>query len=199
MIKTGAQYRDDMERMKPSIYMMGEKVENYQKDPRFRSSFNLVALNHDICFDEKYRISRMPRAACGRAGRRFTHKLQTTQEDSLKKAQLTGMVCRHTSAGGACPTAVHFWTLTHDIDGNTARVSPAFQGVRRVPVEVRLRLLLGDDDPKGDRSLKLDQRSREPRGQDCQERQMGIVRPGGEGQQFYATCFLLTFACRARR
>jgi hypothetical protein len=160
MIKTGAQYREDMKRLKPSIYMMGEKVENYQNDPRFTSSFNLVAMNHDMCFEEKYRdLAVAYEPLVDEPVRRFTHKIQRTQEDSVLKARLTRAVSRHHICGWCMSNSLCIlWALTYDID---QKYGTEYHGRFK---EFAKYLMKNDYDcfwammnPKGDRSLKLHQ------------------------------------------
>ncbi len=198
MIKTGAQYLDDMQRMKPSIYMMGEKVENYQKDHRFRSSFNLVALNHDICFDEKYRdLAVCHEPFVDEPVRRFTHKLQTTQEDSLKKAQLTRQVCRHHICGWCMSNSLCIlWTLTHDIDRKYGtEYHQRFQEFAGFLMKNDYDCFWAMMNPKGDRSLKLDQQKQgSPGVKIVKKDKKGIVVRGAKVSNSYATCSLYTFA-----
>ena len=90
MIKTGNEYREDLKGLNTNVYMKGEKVENFREDPRFQSTINLIAMNHDICFDKKFKnIAVANEDLIDQPVRRFAHRIQTTMEDSIKKVQLT--------------------------------------------------------------------------------------------------------------
>ncbi len=197
MIKNGAQYREDMKRLRPSIYMMGQKVENYQEDPRFKSSFNLVALNHDMCFADDYKdLAVAYEPLVDQEVRRFTHKLQRTQEDSVLKAKLTRKVTRHHICGWCMSNSLCIlWALTYDIDQKYGtEYHQRFKEFASFLMKNDYDCFWAMMNPKGDRSLKLhEQKQGSPGVRIVKKDKKGIVVRGAKVSNSYATCSLYTF------
>lgn len=50
-LKTGAEYIEDLKKMKPAVYNLGEKVEDITQDPIIKPSINMLAQTRDLAFD----------------------------------------------------------------------------------------------------------------------------------------------------
>ena len=50
-LKTGAEYIEDLKKIKPNVYNLGKKVEDVMQDPIIKPSINMLAQTRDLAFD----------------------------------------------------------------------------------------------------------------------------------------------------
>ncbi len=54
-VKTYAEYIESLRKMKPTVYMFGEKIENVVDNPRLRAGINATGATYELANSEKYR------------------------------------------------------------------------------------------------------------------------------------------------
>lgn len=54
-VKTFAEYIESLRKMKPTVYMFGEKIENVVDNPRIRAGINATGATYELANSEKYR------------------------------------------------------------------------------------------------------------------------------------------------
>jgi 4-hydroxybutyryl-CoA dehydratase/vinylacetyl-CoA-Delta-isomerase len=62
-VKTFDQYVESLRKLKPTVYMFGEKIENHVDNPRIRAGINATGATYELAQDEKYKdmvITRSP-------------------------------------------------------------------------------------------------------------------------------------------
>lgn len=202
MIKNGAQYKEDLRGLNTNVYMMGKKVDNSWDDPRFQPTINLIAMNHDICFDEDFKeIAVVHEPLINEPVRRFAHRLQTTMDDSIKKVQLTREICQRRICGWCLSNTINIlWVTTYEVDQKyNTKYHERF-------VEFSKHLMKNDYDcfwammdPKGNRSLKLSQQKNMPGVRVVKKTEKGIIVRGAKVSTSYAACskYIFVVPCNA--
>lgn len=85
-MRTSAQYRADLEKMKPNLYIGGEKVG--RDDPRIRPGVNVMSVTFDLAQDEKWRdVMTATSSLTGNAISRFAH-LPQNPFDLMQKQKM---------------------------------------------------------------------------------------------------------------
>jgi len=191
MIKTGTQYKSDLKGLKINVYMQGEKVDRFWDDSRFEPTMNLIAMSHDVCFDEKFKdIAVVHEPLVNEPVRRFAHRIQTTMEDSIKKVQLTREITQRRICGWCLSNTINIlWATTYEIDQKyKTEYHQRF-------VEFAKHLMRNDYDcfwammdPKGNRSLRLSQQKNMPGVRVIKKNKKGIVVRGAKVSTSYAAC-----------
>jgi len=54
-IKSFDEYLASLRKLKPTVYMFGEKIENPVENPRIRAGINATGATYELAQDEKYR------------------------------------------------------------------------------------------------------------------------------------------------
>ena len=54
-IKTFEQYLASLRKLKPTVYMFGEKIENPVDHPRIRAGINATGATYELAYQEKYK------------------------------------------------------------------------------------------------------------------------------------------------
>lgn len=197
MIKTGQQYREDMAKLRPNVYMLGEKVENINVDPRFASTINLVARNHDICFDEELKhLAVAYEPFVGEEVRRFTHLIQRTQEDSIAKVQLTREVSARQICGWCMSNSMNIvWATTWETDQkHGTKYHERFQEFVKHLMKNDYDCFWAMMDPKGDRSKNFANQKNPVGVRLVSKDEKGIVVNGVKVSTSYAACSPYIFA-----
>lgn len=201
-LKRSDEYREDLRELRPNVYMFGEKVEDVWDDPRFQSTLNLVGMNHDIAFDEKF-ISQavVYEKLVDEPVRRFHHHIQTTMEDSIIKVKLTREITQRRICGWCLSNIMSLlWATTYEIDQKYK--TPYHERF----VEYAKYLMKNDYDsfwcmmdPKGDRTLKPSQQKNITGVKVVKQTGRGIVVRGAKVSTSYACCGreLLVVPCMA--
>ena len=201
-VKTSDQYREDLREMKPSVYMLGEKVDNVWDDPRFQSTMNLIGLNHDIAFEEKFKDTAVVHGPLvGEPIRRFQHHIQTSMDDSFIKANLTREITQRRICGWCLSNIMSLmWATTYDTDQKHAT------SYHERFVEYTKYLMKNDYDcvwcmmdPKGDRLKKPSQQKNITGVKVVKKTEKGIIVNGAKVSTSYGCCAreLMVVPCRA--
>lgn len=95
--RTSQDYRENLYKMKPNIYINGEKIA--RDDKRLEGAINIISLTFDKIDDPEFKDLLTVESHIDEIGKinRFTHIHQTVN-DLLKKQELTRRICRY--AGG---------------------------------------------------------------------------------------------------
>ena len=202
MIKTGAQYREDLRGLKTKVYMQGKKVDHFWEDPRFQPTINLIAMNHDMCFDNKFKdISVVHEPLVNEPVRRFAHRLQTTMEDSIKKVQLTREITQRRICGWCLSNTMNMlWVTTYEIDQKYhTKYHERFTEFAKHMMKNDYDCFWAMMDPKGDRSLKLSQQKNSPGVRVVKKNEKGIFVRGAKVSTSYAACsrYIFVVPCNA--
>ena len=71
-MRTSAEYRADLEKMKPNLYIGGEKVD--RNDPRIRPGINVMSVTFDVAQDPKWKgVATATSSITGKEINRFAH------------------------------------------------------------------------------------------------------------------------------
>jgi len=120
-LKTGAQYLEEMRKMRPNVYKYGKLIEDITTDPATAAHLANVAMWYDSAFDpEKEALYTATSYLSGQKAHRW-NTVMTTKEDLLGNAMMKrdgyrrcgscmGPVC----AGWTIITAL--WSVTYDMD-----------------------------------------------------------------------------------
>lgn len=191
MIKTGMEYREDMKQINPNVYMLGKKVEKVSSDPRFQPTFNLVALNHDICFQDEFKdLAVVYEPLVNENVRRFAHRMQTSMEDSIAKVQLTREVTQRHICGWCLSNTINIlWTTTWEIDQQyNTEYHTRFREFAKFLMKNDFDCFWAMMDPKGDRSKKRSQQKNPTGVRVVHKDGKGIVVRGAKVSTSYAAC-----------
>lgn len=97
-LMTGEQYIESIRKIKPEVYMFGEKIENPVDNPILRPSLNSVRMTYDLAQDPKYAdLMTVTSPFTGEKINRFTHIHQST-EDLKNKVKMQRLCGQKTAA-----------------------------------------------------------------------------------------------------
>jgi len=201
-IKTSQEFREDLKRLNPSVYMLGEKVENVWDHPAFQSTLNLLGTLHDFSFDEEFKARSVVHSPLvNEPVRRLNLHIQTTAEDSIEKCRLTREVTQRricTWCGSNILCLV--WAATYEADRtHGGEYHQRFVEFARHLMRNDSNILLGMMDPKGDRTLPPSRQKNVTGVKVVRRDAKGIVVRGAKVHTSYGCCAqeLLVLPCRA--
>ena len=156
-LKTKAEYIESLKKLKPNIYMLGEKVDKVWDNPLFQSTLNLLGATHDFSFDPEYKaLSVVHSPLINEPVRRLNSHIQTAKEDAVIKAKLTREVtqrriCTWCQSNLLCM----LWAATYDTDQRYKtsyheRLVEYAKYVQKNDLDFGWAMM----DPKGDRGLR---------------------------------------------
>ena len=80
-LKTKAQYIESLRKLKPTVYMFGEKIENVVDNPRIRAGINATAATYELAEIEEHRDMMTTKSRfTGEAINRFTNPPQSIED-----------------------------------------------------------------------------------------------------------------------
>jgi len=98
-IRTGADYRNSLRRLRPKVYFLGERLADVVEHPAIRPHVNAAAMTYAVaCMPECEGLATATSHLTGETINRFTHIHQNT-EDLVKKVKLLRMLGQRT---GTC-------------------------------------------------------------------------------------------------
>jgi len=164
-IKTGKEYIDSVRRLKPAVYVEGQRYDDKTEksvvdDPRIRPSLDTIAMVYDMANKPEYAdIMTATSHLTGEKISRFTHICQSTEDLELKVRMLRLLLQK---SGGVCimrcsnldgPASPY--SITYDMDQKlgTEYHKRFKEFVKRVQ-QNDLYVNLAVTDPKGDRTLR---------------------------------------------
>lgn len=160
MLKTGAQYKEDLKAMRPNIYKWGRLIEDVTTDPVTASHVNAIARAFDAAFDpELAPIFTTTSALSGKTAHRW-NTLMTTADDVANNAKMKRKSYQMT---GSCTGALCAgWTVLNASWGVTALIDKEFGTDYHARLEKFMRFAEDNaitmsgalTDAKGNRALK---------------------------------------------
>ncbi len=156
-MKTGAEYREALQKLHPNIYYMGEKIDNVVEHPLTRPHVNSVAMTYDLAWDPECEdLMTATSHLSGKKINRYTHIHQST-DDLVKKVKMMRMLSQRT--GSCYQRCVGFdamnatYSVTYEIDQKYGtEYHKRFLKFLEYVQEEDLMLSGSMTDPKGDRS-----------------------------------------------
>ncbi|MFQ6075496.1 MAG: 4-hydroxyphenylacetate 3-hydroxylase family protein [Candidatus Bathyarchaeia archaeon] len=164
VVMSGEEYLKSLTRLKPTIYVLGTRVENAFEHPMLRAAADTVAVTYDLAKDPKYEGLMTARShVTGERINRFTHVHQSV-EDLVKKVKMLRLLGRKT---GTCfqrctgldgLNSLSIVTYEMDRELGTSYYDRFVDYVKRVQ-ENDLSCALGMTDVKGNRKLRPSQQA----------------------------------------
>jgi 4-hydroxybutyryl-CoA dehydratase/vinylacetyl-CoA-Delta-isomerase len=119
-VKTGAEYIEDIRKIEPCVYILGEKVKNVVDHPIVRPTLNATAYTFDIAQDPKYAgLATATSSLTGDRVNRFNHLL-LSQEDLYNRVEFMRVwqnqvaACAVRCTGSAAINGLY--ASTYDVD-----------------------------------------------------------------------------------
>lgn len=163
-LMTGKQYLDSLKKLKPVVYLFGEKLQNPSEHPFVRPSQNAIALTYDLANDPEHQdLMTAHSSLTGGRVNRFTH-IYETPEDLIKKVKMTRLMGQRTATCfQRCTTmdtanALHIATYEIDQKLGTEYHQRFLKFLEEVQVK-DLDVGVAMTDVKGDRSLRPSQQA----------------------------------------
>lgn len=188
-LKTKAQYIESLRKLKPTVYMFGEKIENVVDNPRIRAGINATAETYELAEIEEHRDMMATKSRfTGEGINRFTNPPQSI-EDLVMRVKIN-----HTLGGwvGACfqrctglDCLVTLSIVTYDIDKKYgSHCNDRFIDFLKYVQKNDLAANAGVTDVKGDRSLSpQEQEDKDLYLRVVERRNDGIVVRGAKAHQ----------------
>ena len=188
-LKTASEYIESLRQLKPVVYILGERVENFVDHPMLRPHINSVAATYELALDPEYgELATTISPLTGDRINRFSHLLTST-DDLMKKARINRLLGQRT---GTC-----FMRCT-GLDMNNALSITAYDIDQKYGTDYAKRIQAyvkyiqqndlvchtGTTDVKGDRSLRpSDQPDPDVYLRVVEKRHDGIVVRGAKAHQ----------------
>lgn len=158
-LMSGADYRESLRRLKPTVYVDGRKVESIADDPALQPGINAIALTYDFALDPAHApLMTAVQSTSGKRVNRMTH-VDTGSDDLLNKLEAVRLICQYTGCAQRYLThdaLVSLWQVCARIDdatGSRERTARFLDYLHHVQDE-DLSLGVAMTDAKGDRSKR---------------------------------------------
>lgn len=199
---TSEEFRESLRKFKPSVYMLGEKIENVWDHPKFQSTLNILGALHDFSFDPEFKdLSVVHSPLVDEPVRRLNLHIQTTMEDSIIKCRLTREVtqrriCTWCGSNVLCLVWASTWEADQKHGGEYHQ---RFIEYVKYMMRNDYTMLLAKMDPKGDRSLPPSQQANTTGVKVIKKDGKGITVRGAKVHTSYGCCAqeVLVMPCRA--
>ena len=202
VIKTREEYIESLKKLKPTVYILGEKVDRVWDNPLFQSSINHAAKTYDFSFDEENKhLSVVHSPLVNEPVRRLNLHIQTSMEDAIIKARLTREVTSQRICTWCTSNTLSIvWVATHDVDQkyNTS-YHKRFVEYMKYLQKNDIMPAWGMMDPKGDRKLRSSEQEPFTDLRIVERNDKGIVVRGAKVHTSYGpvTEEILCVPCRA--
>ena len=188
-LKTKAQYIESLRKLKPTVYMFGEKIENVVDNPRIRAGINATAATYELAEIEEHRDMMTTKSRfTGEAINRFTNPPQSI-EDLVMRVKINRILggwvgtCFQRCTGLDCLGTLSI--VTYDIDKKYgSHYNDRFIDFLKYLQKNDLAANAGVTDVKGDRSLSpQEQEDKDLYLRVVERRNDGIVVRGAKAHQ----------------
>jgi 4-hydroxybutyryl-CoA dehydratase/vinylacetyl-CoA-Delta-isomerase len=158
-LMNGEQYRESLRKMKPLVYLFGERLSNPVDHPIVIPSQNAVAMTYDLAHDPDYTdLMTVTSPLTGGKINRFAHIYQSI-DDMVKKVKMARLLGQKTcTCFQRCPTmdtANSLFLVTHQMDQKLGtEYHPRFLSFMREVQEKDYYVGVAMTDVKGDRSRR---------------------------------------------
>lgn len=158
-MKTGAEYRDSLRKLKPIVYFETQKIESVVDHPLTKPHVNAAAMTYDMAFDPQFEdLVTVTSHLTGKKISRFTH-IHQSPEDLVKKVKMLRAISQKT--GSCYQRCVGFdalnasYATTYDMDQKLGTdYHKRFVEFLKFIQETDFMLAGAMTDPKGDRGLR---------------------------------------------
>ena len=98
-LRTASEYIESLRQLKPVVYILGERVEDFVDHPMLRPHINSVAATYELALDPEHEeLATTVSPLTGERINRFTHLLTST-DDLMKKVKINRLLGQKT---GTC-------------------------------------------------------------------------------------------------
>jgi 4-hydroxybutyryl-CoA dehydratase / vinylacetyl-CoA-Delta-isomerase len=163
-LMSGAEYRDSLRRLRPTVFVDGRRVDSVADEPSLAPGVNAIALTYDWALKPEYEpLMTAVQHTSGKRVNRLSH-IDTSPADLLNKLEAVRMLCQQTGCAQRY--------LTHDalnaLGQVSARIDDArgtrentarFQEYLHRIQDQDLTVAVAMTDAKGDRSLRPHQQA----------------------------------------
>lgn len=163
-LMTGADYRESLRRLRPTVFVDGRRVDSVADDPALQPGINAVALTYDLAHrPELARLMTPVEQSSGRVVNRMTH-LSTSSGDLLNKLEAVRLICQETGCAqrylthDALNAIAQLAARLDDATGSRTHCDRFFAYLHRVQTQ-DLTLGVAMTDAKGDRSRRPHQQA----------------------------------------
>lgn len=163
-LMTGADYRESLRRLRPTVFVDGRRVESVADDPAFQPGINAVALTYDLAHRPELATLMTPvEQSSGRVVNRMTH-LSASTGDLLNKLEAVRLICQETGCAqrylthDALNAIAQLAARLDDAGGSRTHRDRFFAYLHRVQTQ-DLTLGVAMTDAKGDRSRRPHQQA----------------------------------------
>ncbi len=163
-LMTGADYRESLRRLRPTVFVDGRRVESVADDPALQPGINAVALTYDLAHrPELARLMTPVEQSSGRVVNRMTH-LSTSSGDLLNKLEAVRLICQETGCAqrylthDALNAIAQLAARLDDATGSRTHRDRFLAYLHRVQTQ-DLTLGVAMTDAKGDRSRRPHQQA----------------------------------------
>lgn len=188
-LMNGAEYKESLRKLKPVVYIFGEKIDNPVDHPIVKPSQNAMAATYELAFEPEYEdLATAISPITGGKINRFSHIYQNI-DDMIKKVKMARVLGQKTATCfqrcTTMDTANALYIVTHEMDQKLGtNYHERFLKFLKEIQENDLAVGVAMTDVKGDRSLRPHQQA-DP---DLyihvvEERKDGIVVRGGKSNQ----------------
>ena len=189
-LKTPKEYVESLRKIKPTVWMFGEKIENIIEHPSIKPVIGWLSLTYALASDPEYEdLFAVTSHLTGEKINRFLHIYQNV-EDCLKRVKAIRTYAQKTCGCAVRCTATDSlnatWHITYDIDRKHGtnyheRLRKYMEYVQKNDLSVSGVTM----DPKGDRSIPFPSKQKDPDAylHVVEERKDGIVVRGAKLHQ----------------
>jgi 4-hydroxybutyryl-CoA dehydratase / vinylacetyl-CoA-Delta-isomerase len=165
MLMTAADYRESLRRLKPRVFVNGERVDSVADAPSLAPGIAAMGITYDFAHDERYRhLMTATERSSGKLVNRMLH-LDRGPQDLIEKLEATRLVCREVGCAQRylahdALSAIH--QATHRLDaeaGDGSELHARFLAYLQKVQDEDLSLGVAMTDGKGDRSLRPHQQA----------------------------------------
>ncbi|MGC4365782.1 4-hydroxyphenylacetate 3-hydroxylase family protein [Hydrogenophaga sp. R2] len=163
-LMTGADYRESLRRLRPTVFVDGRRVASVADEPAFQPGINAVALTYDLAHRPELATLMTPvEQSSGRVVNRMTH-LSTSTGDLLNKLEAVRLICQETGCAqrylthDALNAIAQLAARLDDAGGSRTHRDRFLAYLHRVQTQ-DLTLGVAMTDAKGDRSRRPHQQA----------------------------------------
>ena len=163
-LMTGADYRESLRRLRPTVFVDGRRVASVADEPAFQPGINAVALTYDLAHRPELATLMTPvEQSSGRVVSRMTH-LSTSTGDLLNKLEAVRLICQETGCAqrylthDALNAIAQLAARLDDAGGSRTHRDRFLAYLHRVQTQ-DLTLGVAMTDAKGDRSRRPHQQA----------------------------------------
>lgn len=163
MLMTAEEYRESLRKLKPRVFINGDKVDSVADEPRLAPGINAMAVTYDFAHDERYKhLMTATEQSSGKLVNRMLH-IDRSAQDLIEKLEAVRLTCREVGCAQrylAHDSLSAVYQATHRMDEETgSEYLPRFLNYLHRVQDEDLSVGVAMTDGKGDRSLRPSQQT----------------------------------------